>query len=109
VVAPNLYSAHREAANIIDNLTAFHIVVADVLAHPDVADRQAALADVVAKYTDRENFLESEMDYLTFVLRGGIFNQGGPALGGMSQSERNRSRDALENPHVNINRLQLSN
>lgn len=108
VVAPNLYSAHREAATIIDNLSAFRIVLADVLAHPDVPDRQAALATVIAQYTDRENFLDSEIDHLTFVLRGGIYNQGGPALGGMTQSERNRSRDALENPHININRLQMA-
>ncbi|MDP3517907.1 MAG: hypothetical protein Q8S94_12145 [Pseudohongiella sp.] len=107
VVAPNLYSAHREVATIIDNLTMFEIVLADVLAHPDVLDRPAAMAAVIEQYTDRENFLDKEIDYLTFVLRGGIYNQGGPALGGMMQSERNRSRDALENPHVNINRLQM--
>jgi hypothetical protein len=107
VVAPNLYSAHREVAIIIDNLTTFEIVLADVLAHPDVPDRQAAMAAVIEQYTDRDNFLDKEIDYLTFVLRGGIYNQGGPALGGMMQSERNRSRDALENPHVNINRLQM--
>ncbi|MDP2284610.1 MAG: hypothetical protein Q8L06_10755 [Pseudohongiella sp.] len=107
VVAPNLYSAHREVAIIIDNLTMFEIVLADVLAHPDVLDRSAAMSAVIEQYTDRENFLDKEIDYLTFVLRGGIYNQGGPALGGMMQSERNRSRDALENPHVNINRLQM--
>jgi hypothetical protein len=105
-IAPNLYSAHKEAAAIIDNLTAFRIVLADVLAHPDVPDPQASLATVIAQYTDRNNFLDSEIDYLTFVLRGGIYNQGGPALGGMTQSERNRSRDALETPHANISRFQ---
>jgi len=30
------------------------------------------------------------------VLRGGIFNQGGPALGGLVQSERNRGRSATQ-------------
>ena len=55
---------------------------------------------MLAQFTDKDEYLDNEMNYLTFVLRGGIFNQGGPALGGMEQSERNRSRVATEQGHV---------
>jgi hypothetical protein len=100
VIAPNLFSAHPEAAIIIDNLSALKIVLGDILAHPDALNRDAVIAEALAQFTDRENHLESEVDYLTFVLRGGIYNQGGPALGGMDNSERNRSRSSLDNPHI---------
>jgi hypothetical protein len=42
------------------------------------------------------------MDYLLNALRGGIFNQGGPAIGELGQSERNRSRSAMEMQHSMI-------
>jgi hypothetical protein len=100
VIAPNIYSAHPQAAIIIDNLSALKIVLSDILAHPDVDDRAATISAMLAQFTDKENHLDSEIDYLTFVLRGGIFNQGGPAFGGMQYSERNRSRESLDGTHV---------
>ncbi|MDO9519391.1 MAG: hypothetical protein Q7L19_04170 [Pseudohongiella sp.] len=100
VIAPNLYSYHPQAAIIIDNLSVLRIVLADILAHPDVEDSDATIEAVLARFTDRSADLDSEIDYLTFVLRGGIYNQGGPALGGLTGNERNRSREALESPHV---------
>ncbi|MEX2131413.1 MAG: hypothetical protein WD772_07985 [Pseudohongiellaceae bacterium] len=100
VIAPNLYSAHSEAAVIIDNLSAFRIALGDILAHPDVADRASATDTLVAQFTNKSTELTAEIDYLLYVLRGGIYNQGGPAKGGMVDSERNRSRSSLENPHV---------
>lgn len=100
VIAPNVYSFHPGAAYVIDNISALKVVIGDILAHPDVPDRSAAIEDMVEQFTTKEEFLDEEMNYLTFVLRGGIFNQGGPALGGMEQSERNRSRVAVEQSHI---------
>jgi hypothetical protein len=36
---------------------------------------------------------------LLFALRGGIYNQGGPAVGELMQSERNRAREAMDMQH----------
>lgn len=100
VIAPNLYGFHPGAAYVLDNISALKVVIGDTLVHPDVPDRARAIEEMVAKYTDKTAFLEGETDYLLFVLRGGIFNQGGPALGGMAQSERNRSRSAAGEQHI---------
>lgn len=100
VIAPNLYSFHPGAAYVIDNISALKVVIGDVLAYPEVPDRAAAIEDMLVKFTDKQSNLDPEINYLTFVLRGGIFNQGGPALGGMEASERNRSRLSVENGHV---------
>lgn len=100
VIAPNLYSAHPEAAIIIDNLSSLRIVIGDVLAHPDALGKQALIEQLVQEFTDKSNELDTVEDYLLFVLRGGIYNQGGPAQGEMLASERNRSRSSLEAGHV---------
>lgn len=100
VIAPNFYSAHPSASYVIDNLAALKVVIGDVLAHPDVIDRNAAIEEMLDSFTSKDEHLDDEMMYLTFVLRGGIFNQGGPALGGMTESERNRSRLSVENQHI---------
>ncbi|MEY3668380.1 MAG: hypothetical protein RL572_1920 [Pseudomonadota bacterium] len=95
-IAPNVYSFHPGAAYVLDNISLLKVVIGDLLAHPDVPDRAAAIEAAVASYTDKVNNLDDEMKYLEFVLRGGIFNQGGPALGGLVQSERNRGRSATQ-------------
>ena len=100
VIAPNLYGFHPGAAYVLDNIAALKVVIGDILVHPDVPDRIRAIEEMVAKYTDKTAYLEDETDYLFFVLRGGIFNQGGPALGGMAESERNRSRAATGEQHI---------
>jgi len=100
VISPNVYSAHSQVGIIIDNLSALKIVLCDILAHPDVEDRNATINAMLVQFTDKENHLDNEIDYLTFVLRGGIYNQGGPAFGGMQYSERNRSRESLDGTHV---------
>jgi hypothetical protein len=99
VIAPNLYGFHPGAAYVLDNIAALKVVIGDILVHPDVPDRNRAIEEMVAKFTDKSNYLEDETEYLYFVLRGGIYNQGGPALGGMAESERNRGRAGTE-PHV---------
>lgn len=100
VIAPNLYGFHPGAAYVLDNVAALKVVIGDILVHPDVPDRSRAIEEMVARYTDKSADLEVETDYLFFVLRGGIFNQGGPALGGMAESERNRSRAATGESHI---------
>ena len=100
VIAPYLYGFHPGAAYVLDNIAALKVVIGDILVHPDVPDRGRAINEMVAKYTSKTEYLEGETDYLFFVLRGGIFNQGGPALGGMAESERNRSRAATGEQHI---------
>ena len=100
VIAPYLYGFHPGAAYVLDNIAALKVVIGDILVHPDVPDRGRAINEMVAKYTNKVEYLEGETDYLFFVLRGGIFNQGGPASGGMAQSERNRSRAATGEQHI---------
>ncbi len=99
VIAPNLYNRHRAVSYVIDNLAMFRVVLGDILAHPEVEDPDAALVAVMEDFTSKTEHLEDEMAYLEFVLRGGIFNQGGPARGGMDISERNRSREATGATH----------
>ncbi len=99
-IAPNFYTVHPEASSIIDNLEALKVVIADILAHPDDFDRQAAMDKMVASYTDKNSDIIKPTEYMLFVLRGGIYNAGGPARGGMDQPDRNYSREVQENPHV---------
>lgn len=103
VVAPNFYTLHPEASVIIDNLEALKVVIGDILAHPEQMDRQAAIESMVAQYTSKTDHLIDQMDYMIFVLRGGIYGAGGPARGGMEQNDRNYSRDVQENPHISKN------
>ncbi|MFK7864127.1 MAG: hypothetical protein AB8B95_07890 [Pseudohongiellaceae bacterium] len=100
VVAPNFYTFHPEASAIIDNIEALKVVIGDILAHPEEEDRASAIEAMVAQYTSKTDHLIDNMDYMIFVLRGGIYGAGGPARGGMTQPDRNYSRDVQENPHV---------
>tara|TARA_R110002167_G_scaffold179559_4_gene379298 strand:+ start:1525 stop:2673 length:1149 start_codon:yes stop_codon:yes gene_type:complete len=103
VIAPTFYEQYPGAAYILDNLESLKVVIGDVLAYPGVEKRSQKIADVVAVYTDkRENLEADDMKYLLFVLRGGIYNAGGPARGGLTWSDRNWSREQSENPHVSI-------
>jgi hypothetical protein len=99
-IAPNFYTVHPEASSIIDNLEALKVVIADILSHPDEFDRKAAIDKMVASYTNKNSDIIKPTDYMLFVLRGGIYNAGGPARGGMDQPDRNYSREVQENPHV---------
>lgn len=103
VIAPNFYSRHPEASYIIDNLETLKVVIGDVLAYPELANRDTLIQERLASYTDKSNYLAAEMNYLTYVLRGGIYNAGGPARGGMSSPDRNWTREQVENPHISPN------
>ena len=100
VIAPNFFHRHPDAAYILDNLELLKVVIGDILAFPEVEDRLGAIEQTVANYTDKTSDLSDELDYLIYVLRGGIFNAGGPARGGLTTPDRNWSREQSGNPHV---------
>lgn len=101
-ISPQLYSQAPQAAIIIDNLNMLESALADVVAYPNLQDRETVIDQVVAQYTSDDMHLAETMEYLLNALRGGIFNQGGPAIGDLSRSERNRSRDAMNMNHTMI-------
>ena len=106
VIAPRFYEMYPEAAYILDNLESLKVVIGDVLAYPGIENRSQRIENVVAAYTDKKtNLAPDDMKYLLFVLRGGIFNAGGPARGGLTWPDRNWSREQSESPHVSISRL----
>lgn len=99
-IAPDLYTLSPEAAIILDNLNILETVVADILSYPDEEDREARMDAAVALFTNKEADNSKPAEYLLFALRGGIYNQGGPAIGELTRSERNRSRDAMDMQHA---------
>jgi hypothetical protein len=101
-IAPTLFTLSPDTAVILDNLNVFETVIADVLSYPNLENKNAAANALVAQFTSREPTSDSTMDYLLFALRGGIYNQGGPAIGELPQSERNRSRTEMGMQHAMI-------
>ena len=101
-IAPNLYSQSMEAAIILDNLNVLETIVTDILAYPNLDNRPELIAIYTADFTNKSENLTDTMNYLLFALRGGIYNQGGPAVGELMQSERNRSRSAMDMQHAMI-------
>lgn len=102
VIAPTFLQLHPDAAYIIDNLELLKVVIGDILAHPEVEDRWQEIELAVRNYTDKSNNFSDETDYLYYTLRGGIYNAGGPARGGLDRPDRNWSRERSENPHISI-------
>lgn len=98
-IAPDLYSQSPEAAIILDNLNLLETVIADILAFPNAEDRDELMDQAIAYFTGKDTNNAQSMDYLLFALRGGIYNQGGPAVGELMQSERNRAREAMNMQH----------
>lgn len=88
-IAPGLVALHNRAASILDNLNMMLDVIADVLVHPGVVDRRAAVNEVIAQFTDPQYRCVPVDEWIVVALRHGIFEQGGPALGGMNGDERN--------------------
>ncbi len=101
-IAPNLYSQSMEAAVIIDNLNVLETIVADIMAYPNLDNRAGLIEAWTGEFTNKTENLSDSMSYLLFALRGGIYNQGGPAVGELMQSERNRSRSAMDMQHAMI-------
>lgn len=98
-IAPDLYSQSPEAAIILDNLNLLETVIADILAFPNVENRDELMDEAITYFTGKDSNNAQSMDYLLFALRGGIYNQGGPAVGELMQSERNRAREAMNMQH----------
>lgn len=98
-IAPDLYSQSPEAAIILDNLNLLETVIADILAFPNVENRDVLMDEAVSYFTGKDSNNAQSTDYLLFALRGGIYNQGGPAVGELMQSERNRAREAMNMQH----------
>jgi hypothetical protein len=88
-IAPGLVAIHLRAAAILDNLNMLHAVLGDVMVHPKVGNIRAALDEVIAQFTSRTDRVVDVDDWIQMALRHSIFAQGGPALGTMTQSERN--------------------
>ena len=101
-IAPTLFSMSPDTAVIIDNLNVFETLIADILSYPNLDNKNVAANALVAQFTNPDASYASTMDYLLFALRGGIYNQGGPAIGELSQSERNRSRTEMGMQHAMI-------
>ena len=102
VIAPAFFELHPDAAYIIDNLELLKVVIGDILAYPEVEDRWREIELAVQNYTDKTSNFSDETDYLYYTLRGGIYNAGGPARGGLNRPDRNWSREQSENPHISI-------
>jgi hypothetical protein len=100
-IAPQLFSQAPRAAIIIDNLNMMRTALADAVAYPAQDEREEAMELIVAKYTSSDAVTDEE-DYLLSALRGGIYNQGGPALGELGFSERNRSREEMDMIHTRV-------
>lgn len=98
-IAPDLYTQSREAAIILDNLNILETVVADILSYPNEEGRDAKIDIAVDLFINKEVDDSRPREYLLFALRGGIYDQGGPAVGELKRSERNRSRDAMGMTH----------
>jgi hypothetical protein len=88
-IAPGLVAVHERAAAILDNLNMMQTVIMDVLVHRAVANRQQAIDDVVAQFTNREYRCVQTDEWILMALRHSIFAQGGPALATMTADERN--------------------
>jgi hypothetical protein len=82
-------ATHEGAASILDNLHMLLDVLADVLVHPKVANRRAAVASVVEQFSTRQYRCVQADEWIVVALRHSIFAQGGPALTPMTARERN--------------------
>jgi hypothetical protein len=90
-IAPELVTIHPRTAAIVDNLNMLHAVLEDILEHPKVPDMRAALDEAIRQFTDRGYRVVDELDWIRMALRHSIFEQGGPAVGVMTASDRNGS------------------
>ena len=90
-IAPELVTTHARTAAIIDNLNMMHAVLEDVLEHPKVANVPAAVDEVIEHFTDRTYRVVEVDNWIRMALRHSIFEQGGPAIGVMTVSDRNGS------------------
>lgn len=88
-IAPELVRRHKRAAAIFDNLHMLHGVVVDILADEGVPNKALALDEATRQFMDPDHLAASELDWMLMSLRHGIYDQGGPAIGRLTRTERN--------------------
>jgi hypothetical protein len=88
-IAPGLVALHERAAAIIDNLDIMMDVIADVLVHRDVTNRQSEIDRIATQFMDRHYRCVQTDEWIVVALRHSIFDQGGFALKPMAGYERN--------------------
>lgn len=88
-IAPGLVMQHERTAAILDNFDLMLEVLTDVLLHPAVTDRRAAVDVTIAQFTERAYRCVQADEWIVVALRHSIFAQGGPALATMTTSDRN--------------------
>lgn len=93
-IAPGLVTIHERSAVILDNMNMLHDVLMDILAHPTVANRRAAVEEAVTQFLDPRHRVVDVDEWIKMALRHSIFEQGGPALMTMVQTDRNGSGHA---------------
>jgi hypothetical protein len=101
-IAPDLYSQSPEAAVILDNLNILETVIVDILSFPNAENREELIEQAVSLFTSKDSDSADTQGYLLFALRGGIYNQGGPAVGELMKSERNKGREQMNMKHSMI-------
>ncbi|MGD2131625.1 MAG: hypothetical protein PVI23_02465 [Maricaulaceae bacterium] len=101
-IAPTLFSLSPDTAIVLDNLNMFEAVVADIMSYPNLEGRDALINALADRFTSRDEDFATTYDYVVSSLRGGIYNQGGPAIGQLARSERNRSRSEMGMEHAMV-------
>jgi len=101
-IAPDLYSQSPEAAVILDNLNILETVIVDILSFPNAENWEELIEQAVSLFTSKDSDSADTQGYLLFALRGGIYNQGGPAVGELMKSERNKGREQMNMKHSMI-------
>jgi hypothetical protein len=87
-IGPELLTAHPRAGAIFDNLTMLQEVIMDVLVDDFNRNKAASVAEAVHWFQDPQYRPTDEMQWILMALRHGIYDQGGPAVGTLSASER---------------------
>jgi hypothetical protein len=88
-IAPALTQRYPRVAAVFDNAHMLHQVVWSVLAAAH-ADASPAVQQAVDTFLDPQHLAVSPDEWMLLSLRRGIWWQGGPAIGRMDATERNR-------------------
>ncbi|MDR0786275.1 MAG: hypothetical protein LBG44_00165 [Gemmatimonadota bacterium] len=88
-IAPELSFLNPQTVAILDNLTMFEEVIADILVSPTVPDERAGVETAVDFFLDPKRGVTTSVEFGAMALRHGIFFQGGFPLIYMAESERN--------------------
>ncbi len=89
---------------ITDNLNMLKTAITDIIAYLDLDEhnREQAILAVIDVFTFDEAQNNDVTNYLLPALRGDIYNLGGPPIGELMGSERNRFREVMATVHTMI-------